>query len=96
MPRAIWNVRSRPARVMASGVRPAISCPAKRTLPPSGRSTPLMHWKAVVLPAPLGPISAVMVPARTAKLAPRRACTPPKERVRPVTLSRTSASEAGN
>ena len=76
MPRAIWNVRVRPARVIRSGRQPAMSCPSKVIRPPAGGTTPLMHWKAVVLPAPFGPISAVMVPAPTAKSTPRRAWTP--------------------
>ena len=76
MPRAIWKVRVRPARVMASGRHPVISCPANRMLPPSGGTTPEMAWNMVVLPAPLGPISAVMVRGRTAKSTPLSARTP--------------------
>ena len=43
MPRAIWNVRVNPARVIRSGRHPVMVRPAKVTRPPPGRTTPLMH-----------------------------------------------------
>src|SRR5579872_4058592 len=43
--------------------------------------------KSVVLPAPLGPISAVMLPSRTVRLASATAVRPPKRLVMPATSS---------
>jgi hypothetical protein len=39
-----------------------------------------MRSKTVVFPAPLGPISAVIDPSATSKVAPETALTPPYER----------------
>ena len=73
-----WNVRTIPIRASRSGRRPVTSAPSRRTDPPSGRRKPVIRLKAVVLPAPLGPIRAVIEPRRTAKLAPSTARRPPK------------------
>lgn len=54
-----------------------ISSPRSRIEPSSGRNTPLTKLKAVVFPAPLGPMRAVMEPASTSKLAPFTAVRPP-------------------
>src|SRR5947207_11785172 len=43
---------------------------------------PLMQLKMLVLPAPLGPMTAKNWPASTARLTPPRAATPPKLRCR--------------
>jgi len=61
---------------MRSARQPVMSRPANVTRPPSGGTPPLMQAKAVVLPSPFGPMSAVMVPGRTSKSSPRRAWTP--------------------
>jgi hypothetical protein len=61
---------------MRSGRQPVMSRPAKRTLPPSGGTTPEMQLNSVVLPAPFGPISPVMRRASTARRTPASACTP--------------------
>ena len=57
-----------------------------------------MRLNTVVLPEPFGPISAVIVPARTPNEQSSTACTPPKPFDRPSTSSRrahaaTSGSE---
>src|SRR6185437_4221824 len=46
--------------------------------PVVGRVTPVTRLNSVVLPAPLGPISAVRLPSATSKDAPATARTPPK------------------
>src|SRR5258708_23535111 len=48
---------------------------------------PAMMPNSVVLPAPLGPISAVMLPSRTVRLASATAVRPPKLLVMPLTSS---------
>ena len=48
------------------GGKPSIRCPSSCTTPASGASCPLIKLKHVVLPAPLGPISATSSPAGTA------------------------------
>src|SRR5262245_5957605 len=50
-----------------------------------------MIEKSVVLPAPLGPISAVMQPSRAARDAPLTANSPPKRQVTRSTTSKGSA-----
>ncbi len=45
------------------------AAPAKRTAPRSGRMNPETRLKTVVLPAPFGPISAVIEPSATPKLS---------------------------
>ena len=56
----------RRSRAIARGGRPSMRAPASVTLPASGASWPLTRLKQVVLPAPLGPISATISPAATA------------------------------
>src|SRR5215469_2448326 len=76
-----------PALAIRFDGQPVMSVPSRLTRPASARSAPPMIATAVLLPAPLGPISAHTCPAATAKLAPRRACTPPKPRCRSVQVS---------
>ena len=57
----IWNERPMPARAISSGVWPAIGWPSSETEPSSGGNMPDNRLNAVVLPAPLGPISACKV-----------------------------------
>ena len=75
-PRATWKVRTRPARLTASGASPAISRPSKRIEPASGGTRPETTLNKVVLPAPLGPISPVMPPGATVKSTPRSTSNP--------------------
>src|SRR5690349_25059666 len=63
---------------MTWGGRPAISWPSKQIRPASGRRNPLTRLNSVVLPAPFGPMSAVIEPRLTSKPALSTACRPPK------------------
>src|ERR1700730_4018026 len=67
MPRAViwWGFRSTSLR------------PSKRTRPRVGWYTPVTTLKTVVLPAPLGPMSAKIDPSGTDRLTSLRATTPP-------------------
>ena len=62
-----------------------MSRPPSRTMPASGASWPFSMLKQVLLPAPLGPISAKSSPASTAKETSATACTPPNALCRPST-----------
>src|SRR5262245_26482876 len=73
--------------------------PCTSTRPASGRISPVMRLKSVVLPAPFGPMIALSRPAGRSKLMLSTATRPPNRRVRPFTLramplppSSTSAS----
>ena len=79
----IWKVRTRPSRQMRCGAMPVISRPSKRTLPASGGRKPATMAKSVVLPAPFGPISAVMRPACASSDASETATRPPKRLTMP-------------
>ena len=73
----IWKVRPTPSRHTARGGRPLMSRPSMRMVPASGLIWPFNMLKQVLLPAPLGPISARSVPASRLKVTPRTAWTPP-------------------
>ncbi len=80
----IWKVRPTPASHTRSGRRPEICCAVQAHLRRrSARCTPAIMLKIVVLPAPLGPISAWIAPAGTAKqtsctrAGPGRSCPVP-------------------
>jgi len=60
-----------------SGLRLVISLFWKIILPSSDFTIPETRLKIVDLPAPLGPIRAVIVPSLILKLAPSTALTPP-------------------
>jgi hypothetical protein len=55
-----WNVRTTRSAAIACAGRPAISRPSKTTRPESPRVNPATMSKRVDLPAPFGPISAVI------------------------------------
>src|SRR5665213_2329950 len=82
----IWKVRPMPLRATACGGRPKTDWPSNSIAPRSGLMKPVATLKRVVLPAPLGPISAVMDPLLTSNVAPSTAIRPPK----PLTRSRTA------
>ena len=54
----IWYERASPRRTRRSMGMRVTSTPSSSTRPPSGRSSPLNWPISVVLPAPLGPITA--------------------------------------
>src|SRR5208282_3936670 len=74
-----------PSRAMRAGGRPAISRSSNITLPALGSSSPEIRLTRVVLPAPLGPITAWIRPARKASDTPSTAARPPKRRAKPRT-----------
>ena len=79
----IWNERTRPMRAMLEGLKPVISRPLKKMLPRVGSRKCVSRLKHVVLPAPLGPINAWMLPRRTFRLTPFTATKPLNSLVRP-------------
>src|SRR3954466_14825770 len=79
-----------PRRARACVPRPVMSSPRSRTRPAVGGCIPVMTLNSVVLPAPFGPMSPVIVPGCTEKVAPLTAVTPPN---RTVT---SSTSRSGN
>src|SRR5687767_14864213 len=68
-----------------------MSWPSKTMRPASGRRKPESWAIKVVLPAPLGPISACISPGTISRSRWSVATRPPKRLVRPATLSSTSA-----
>src|SRR6266545_7324976 len=59
-----------PARHRAGGEVLVMSRPAKVTVPLSGRRRPIIRLRAVVLPAPLGPITPRASPSPTETVSP--------------------------
>ena len=78
-----WNVRTIPRRAMRYDVSPSRVSPSNDHVPELGLSKPVSRLKNVVLPAPLGPMSAVMAPRSTSKWSTSTAVRPPKRRVMP-------------
>ena len=76
-----WKVRTMPdlatldAEVRSRVAPSKLQCAA---WPDDGRSKPVIRLKNVVLPAPLGPISAVMIPRCTSRWSTSTAVMPPK------------------
>src|SRR5438067_135574 len=64
---------------MSGGERPAISTPSSRMRPLSGFSAPVIRLKNVLLPAPLGPITAVSDPSAKFSVMSSAAVTPPND-----------------
>src|SRR5688572_11477158 len=71
-----WKVRPIPAAHTWSGRSPSILFFSKRISPASGAYTPAIRLKMVVLPAPFGPIRALMLPRGISKEASRTARSP--------------------
>src|SRR2546427_9505956 len=72
-----------------------MSSPAKRMVPASGRMVPASWLMKVVLPAPLGPMSACVSPSATWKSMPSLARSAPKLLQRPLTSSIGLEEDAG-
>src|SRR3954451_4474694 len=85
--RVIWNVRPIPMWARAQGRIPSTRRPSNHTSPALGRIMPSMRLNAVVLPEPLGPMSAVIDPSGTVNEQPSTARTPPKRFSSPFTSS---------
>src|SRR5579883_2725407 len=74
----IWNERASPSRTRALVGRRVMSRPRKRIVPASGAKPPVSWLTSVVLPAPLGPISAWISPCCTSIETLSVASRPPK------------------
>src|SRR5262252_4574269 len=83
-----WNERPTPSRQRSCGAMPVTSRPLSFTWPRSGRRWPVIRLKSVVLPAPLGPMMAPMLPRGASRLTPPTATKPSKV----LTRSRTSST----
>src|SRR5579862_657848 len=75
-----WKVRTMPRRAMRWARMPEMSVPANAQLPESARSNPDRTLKKLDLPAPLGPIRAVMAPLCTSRWSTSTARRPPNRR----------------
>src|SRR5215831_4401890 len=76
-----WNVRAMPSQATLCGLKPVMLAPSNSTVPSLGGIRPVMPLKSVVLPAPLGPISANISPRLTSKLTSSTAVRPPNRLV---------------
>ncbi len=79
----IWNERASPSMLRRYTGSAVMSLPSNRMRPASGAISPVSWPISVVLPAPLGPITACNSPRSTASEIPSDAITPPKRLVRP-------------
>src|SRR4029079_1227646 len=85
-----WNERPMPMRQRSCGAMPVTSRFLKTTRPASGLMWRVLRLNSVVLPAPLGPMMALIEPVGTVKLTPSTAWKPPKL----LRTSRTSSMRA--
>src|SRR4051794_15017432 len=76
-----WNVRTMPRRATWEAETFFSDLPLKDQSPVLGRSKPVSRLKNVVLPAPLGPIRAVITPRWISTCSTSTAVSPPKVRV---------------
>src|SRR2546423_2194647 len=74
-----------PRRATRSAESPAISRPSNWMVPPLGESSPESMLMSVVLPAPLGPMTACTSPGRSSRETSLTAASPPKLLESPVT-----------
>ncbi len=86
-----WNVRTIPILAVLCGATPLISMPSNCHRPRFGSSNPVSRLKNVVLPAPFGPIRAVIEPRWTSTCSTSTAIRPPKWR----TMSRATRIGSG-
>ena len=76
--RTPWNVRAMPSRAALAGLSLVRSVPSKLIRPPDSCCSLLIALNSVVLPAPLGPMRAVIVPSCTSNDTSLTAFSPPK------------------
>src|SRR5919106_2687635 len=76
----IWWVSAMPARQRAWAGSAVTSRPSKSTAPRSGRRRPAITLSAVVLPAPLGPMTPIASRSSTASVRRSSTCSEPKAR----------------
>ena len=79
---AIWKERAIPSGAICSGSLPVMSLPSNTIEPDDGDRKPVRRLNSVVLPAPLGPTSAWMVPSVTERLTSETALNPRNSLVR--------------
>src|SRR5260221_14794452 len=91
----IWKERASPLRERRGAARAVMSSPPKRTCPASGGSSPESCLMKVVLPAPFGPITACVSPARTSKSTWSVATSAPNALLSLRTSSRASVIFSG-
>src|SRR2546423_9311098 len=91
----IWNERASPLRARRGAGSAVMSSPAKTMRPASGRRLPASWLMKVVLPAPLGPITACVSPSRTSKSMPSLARSAPRLFTRARASSIGGAENAG-
>ncbi len=72
-----------------------MSAPSTRTSPDVGTTSPISIAIVVVLPAPLPPSNAVVVPRASAKSMPSTAVTLPNAFLRPLTRTVSASSATG-
>src|SRR5258706_8563397 len=84
----IWKERARPRRARCAAGSAVTSSPAKRIRPESGRRLPASWLMKVVLPAPLGPMTAWVSPSSTSRSTPSVARSATKLLYRPSTSRR--------
>ena len=72
-----WKVRAMPSLTISCGGALSMLLPSTEILPPEAVSTPVIRLKVVLLPAPLGPISATISRAWTSNETSLTAITPP-------------------
>src|SRR5258707_7461995 len=82
-----WNDRPIPRRQRSWGAMPVTSRSLNTTRPSSGSRCPVIRLKSVVLPAPLGPMIALIDPRGTVNDTPPTAMKPPKFLESPRTSS---------
>src|SRR5881296_921056 len=87
----IWCVSAMPARQRAWAGIAVMSRPSNTTAPRSGRRRPAITLRAVVLPAPLGPITPTASRSFTESVRPSRTWSEPKAR----DTSRSASSAVG-
>src|SRR5688572_24881954 len=89
-----WKVRTMPRAAIRCEGTPSIGVPSNDQSPASGLSKPVMRLKKVVLPAPLGPINAVIEPRWTSPRSTSTAVMPPKFRRTPMAVRIGSGFDA--
>src|SRR5689334_10654965 len=82
-----WNERPIPRRQRSWGAMPVTSRSLNTTRPSSGSRCPVIRLNRVVLPAPLGPMIALIDPRGTVNETPPTAMKPPKFLESPRTSS---------
>src|SRR3972149_4275892 len=88
----IWNERASPRRARRGAGRAGMSRPSKK-IRPSSESIPPVNWPtSVVLPAPLGPMSARISPDLISRLTLSVAISPPNRFTSLCVQSRESAT----